>query len=107
MVVDDDHDILEAMTIVLEASGYRVVVFRDGAGALDVLRRGVRPALIILDLMMPGMDGWTFRAEQRRDAELAAIPVVILSGDQDAVRRASDLEVAAGLCKPIDVQLVR
>jgi CheY-like chemotaxis protein len=103
LIVDDDPDILETMGMVLEACGYRVIAARDGQSALDLLRGGARPALIILDLMMPGMDGWTFLSEQQRDPELAAIPVVVVSGDTDAVRHAEGLEVAAKLCKPVDV----
>ncbi len=103
MIVDDDPDILEAMAMVLEGCGYAVIVAPDGRRALDLLHDGARPALIILDLMMPGMDGWAFRAEQRRNPELATIPVVILSGDSDVVHRAAGLQVAAALCKPVDV----
>jgi CheY-like chemotaxis protein len=102
MIIDDDPDILEAISLMLEISGYRLVTAEHAGRALDMLRGGLRPALIILDLMMPGMDGWTFRAAQRSDPALAAIPVVILSGNQEAVRRSTDLEVAASLCKPVD-----
>jgi CheY-like chemotaxis protein len=103
LIVDDDPDILETMRLVLEACGYRVIAAREGQSALDLLRGGARPALIVLDLMMPGMDGWTLLSELQRDAGLPAIPVVVLSGDTDAVRRAASLEVAAALCKPLDV----
>jgi DNA-binding response OmpR family regulator len=103
MVVDDDRDILETMAMALESCGYRVVAAQDGRRALDLLLGGVRPALIILDLMMPEMDGWTLRAELRRVPDLAAIPIVILSGDSEGVRRADTLDVAAAFCKPIDL----
>src|SRR5262249_34241120 len=102
MVIDDDPDILDAIALTLEVSGYQVVVAEHAERALEMLRGGLRPALIILDLMMPGMDGWTFRATQRSGPALAAIPVVILSGNQEAVRRAADLGVAACVCKPVD-----
>jgi CheY-like chemotaxis protein len=103
LIVDDDPDILETMGMVLEACGYRVISARDGQSALDLLRGGEQPALIILDLMMPGMDGWTFLSEQQGDPALAAIPVVVVSGDTDAVHRAANHKVAAALCKPVDV----
>jgi CheY-like chemotaxis protein len=88
MVVDDDVDIRRGIADALELEGYEVVQARDGRDALQKLRQSPRPAAIILDLMMPRMNGWQFREEQRRDPELAEIPVIVASAggrDTDAV----------------------
>jgi CheY-like chemotaxis protein len=64
LIVDDDLDILGALADLLESEGYHVTTVTDGQAALSYLRRGLRPCVILLDLMMPGMNGWDFRAEQ-------------------------------------------
>jgi CheY-like chemotaxis protein len=105
LVVDDDADIREATQLVLENSGYRVWTATDGLQALEILRRGGwRPCVIILDLMMPVMDGWRFRDEQQHDARLAPIPVVVLSGAADIERAAASLRAAEHITKPISLE---
>ena len=102
LVVDDDADIREVMQLMLEHHGYAVQVATDGAEALARLHAGPRPSLILLDLMMPGMNGLEFRAEQLRDPELAEVPVVALTGASNV---ASEAE-AAGLVvvrKPVGI----
>jgi CheY-like chemotaxis protein len=79
LVVDDDPEIRAALAELLETEGYEVVLAANGAAAMAHLRRGLRPCLILLDLMMPVMDGWDFRAEQRCDPELQDIPVAIIT----------------------------
>jgi CheY-like chemotaxis protein len=103
LVVDDDPDICEALQTVLEAYGYRVLTAPGGAEALAILRRGERPCLILLDLMMPGMNGAEFRAEQLRDPALARIPVVVLSASGEVAAKAAALG-AEGLPKPVDLE---
>jgi CheY-like chemotaxis protein len=105
MLIEDDPDIRSMISQLLELEGWRVVACVDGTEALDVLRRGERPFLILLDLMMPGMNGWQFRAEQARDSALSAIPVVVLSGD---VRGSDTGSVRADgyLKKPIDLDVL-
>ena len=80
MVIDDDRDSREAMAEALSLEGYIVTTAANGAEALAQLRTGYRPHAILLDLMMPGVDGWDFRTEQRRDVALAKIPVIVISG---------------------------
>lgn len=87
MVVEDDADVLDVIALTLEDHGYSVLVAANGRQALDKLRAAEhRPALILLDLMMPVMDGRQFREAQRRDPALADVPVVLLSADVDIAR---------------------
>ncbi len=87
MVVEDDALIRDAVLELLSFEGFDAVGARDGADALLLLRRGtVAPAVILLDLMMPRMNGWQFRAAQLADPALARIPVVVMSAsDPDGV----------------------
>jgi CheY-like chemotaxis protein len=80
LVVDDDVFVRTALTAGLESQGFTVLAAGDGREALAVLRNGPPPQLVLLDLVMPGMNGLEFLQERQRDAALAAIPVVVLSG---------------------------
>lgn len=102
MIVDDDVDIRETIADLLEARGFRVLAAGDGAAAMAELRRGARPCVILLDLMMPGLTGESFRALQLADAALADIPVVLLSGARavDEVARRMGVEA---LAKPLEL----
>jgi CheY-like chemotaxis protein len=102
LVVDDDIDVREVVADVLVAEGYGVVTAADGREALDWLRGAPEvPCLILLDLMMPRMDGTEFRREQLRDPALREIPVVVLSAGASVVAAASSLRAAAHLRKPM------
>ncbi len=104
LVVDDDADIRETLVEILEESGHRAVSASNGNEALEVLRAAPdRPCPILLDLMMPGMDGRTFRAEQLKDPSLAPIPVVLLSAFRDTAETARELDVAGHLPKPVSL----
>ena len=81
LLIEDDPVLRDAVQQFLEANGYTVVGASNGQEALRRLRDGLRPALILLDLRMPVMDGATFRMEQIRDAALRSLPVVVLSAD--------------------------
>src|SRR5690242_2045849 len=85
LVVDDNLDTNEALTTILEYRGYRTVPAYDGCDALAELRAGLRPAVIVLDLAMPEMDGPTFLREMLADHRLSHIPVVIYSARADGV----------------------
>ena len=100
LLVEDDELLRGAMQMVLEWEGYRVACAGDGREALDFLRAGETPALILLDVMLPVLDGWQFRREQRRDPELAAIPVVVVSG----LDAADCPDAAAHVRKPFELQ---
>src|SRR4051812_49914821 len=79
LIVDDDPPIAEGLSEFLEGEGYNVAVAGDGRDVLDQLRRRLRPCAIVLDLMMPVMDGWDFRHEQLKDPELSEIPVIVVT----------------------------
>jgi CheY-like chemotaxis protein len=104
LVIDDDKDICDAITDALALFGIRTESARDGQQALDRLRSGPPPSVIMLDLMMPVMDGWQFRAAQVADPALASIPVVILSGQGRMLEHAAKLNAKEVLLKPIDLQ---
>jgi CheY-like chemotaxis protein len=102
VVVDDDSDILESISIVLAGAGYDARTASNGAEALDIMRQ-TQPCLVLLDLMMPGMNGWQVRAEQMREDALASIPTVVMTGFPAAAENAASLGAAAWLKKPIDL----
>ncbi|MCP3142904.1 response regulator [Pyxidicoccus xibeiensis] len=104
MAVDDDADILLAFKDVLEMEGYCVMLARSGREALDLLQRGARPAVILLDLMMPDVSGWEFRERQLADPSLASLPVVVISGQGVSARDVATLGVAGYLKKPVDLE---
>lgn len=79
LVVDDDLSVRTALKELFETEGYAVAVAANGRAALNHLRGGLRPSVILLDLMMPVMDGWDFRAEQLADPALKDLPVFILT----------------------------
>jgi CheY-like chemotaxis protein len=102
LLVDDDPDIRETFQSLLEMYGLKVVTASDGAEAFTRLRgyRG-RPCVILLDLMMPGMNGYQFREAQLRDPDLAAIPIVIITCVSKLDPSVRGLEV---LSKPIHLE---
>ncbi len=102
LLVEDDPDTRACMSALLELEGYLVVTAADGREALQQLRSGLNPGLIVLDLMMPVMDGFEFRKEQRHDPGLCGIPVVVYSGHHDAPANVAVLEPAAYVQKPIN-----
>ncbi|HEX9049952.1 MAG TPA: response regulator [Anaeromyxobacter sp.] len=98
LVVDDERDIREAVAEVLKDEGFDVIDARDGAEALAQLRAH-HPAVILLDLMMPGMNGWEFCAARDRDPDISGIPVIVIS----ALGRVSGIDAAAFLQKPFEL----
>ena len=100
LVVEDDADCRVMMATLLTFAGYKVVTASNGAEGLTVARRH-NPCLILLDYMMPVMDGLEFRKQQRADSSLQEIPVVLVSARHDAQKVASLLEVSAVVEKPV------
>ena len=112
LIVDDDNEIRETIVEILNDEGYEAVGASDGLEALAQLRDPEdRWGLVLLDLMMPNMDGRAFRAEQLLDPAIAPIPVVIVSAMADVAAAAEELRVDSHMIKPIPlrdlIQLVR
>ena len=107
LIVEDDDDVRESLAAFLEGEGYPVVEARDGAEALRQLRSSTEFCLILLDLFMPVMNGWSFRDEQLRDPTLAAVPVIVVSADVGAHEKAATLGAVDALVKPIHFDRLR
>ena len=103
LVVEDSADVRRSLEWFLRLDGYRVVTAINGADALEKLHAGLRPCIILLDLVMPQMDGFEFRQRQRTDPSLADIPVVVYSGVGDPKSAAKQLDAMAYLRKPLDL----
>ena len=104
LLVEDDAEIRLTISEVLEEEGYGVVAAADGHEAIEQLKRTrPLPRLILLDLMMPGMDGVQFRAEQMKMDGCTAIPFIVLSADARTREVARDLGAHACLRKPVDL----
>ena len=101
LVVEDDEDLRDTIISALRRFGFHPVGARNGREALERLRNGPLPALILLDLMMPEMDGWRFRVEQKSDPALAATPVLVLTGDDSPQAAAIDADLY--IRKPVDL----
>lgn len=100
LVVDDDPDIRDTLREVIEAEGHSVVTAANGRAALEALIMGLRPSLIVLDLMMPAMSGWDVLDAIRGDRALADIPIAVMSA---AGARTAPLGATCFLAKPIDL----
>jgi CheY-like chemotaxis protein len=102
LVVDDDVDARETVGDLLRLNGYEVASAGDGRDALEVCQRlAAPPHLMVIDLRMPGMDGWGLLAAKAGRPELRAVPVVIVSGEPDARSRLPQPSVVGYLPKPL------
>jgi CheY-like chemotaxis protein len=101
-IVEDDRDTREMLGQFLELEGFHVETAANGRQALDRLTSGLKANVILLDLMMPVMDGWQFRQEQVRNQELADIPVIVVSaGGRELIQR---VKANAYVSKPVDLE---
>ena len=106
LLVEDEDTIGQVVSDVLTLEGYEIRRARNGREALGILRTWL-PRLILLDLMMPVMDGWAFRAAQRQLVGNAArVPVIVLSGAREVRARAAELGAVEALSKPFDLDQV-
>jgi CheY-like chemotaxis protein len=109
LIVEDDEDLREMMAQMLTIEGFDAATVANGREALDYLHSMENPHVILLDLMMPVMDGWEFRRQQKADPALAPVPVIVLSALDPA--RTANVDAAAFLKKPLDfdrlLELVR
>jgi len=107
LIVEDDPDTREMLSVLLAMEGFHAVAAEDGLEALHLLRT-VRhrapevPCLVLLDLMMPRLSGHEFRRAQLGDPTVASVPVAVMSGASDLEARAQALGAVASLSKPID-----
>lgn len=107
LVVEDNAVERDGLASVLHRQGFVVHLASCGRYALDYLGRHRRPDLILLDMLMPGMDGWSFMGEKRRRPELAAVPVLVMTGIPVATAEwAADMGAQGFAHKPIDVDLL-
>jgi CheY-like chemotaxis protein len=102
LVVEDHADARESLALLLEQTGYAPATAADGLEALEYLRSSPPPCLILLDLMMPRMDGLSFLAEQAKDPRLAGIPVAILSAYFEMLESGAQGCVVATIGKPVE-----
>lgn len=104
LLVEDDTALREAIVEALRSEGHRIVAVADGRAAIRWLGGHVAPALILMDLWMPDMDGWQLRAEIEKHAHLRPIPIVVLTAATG--QSATELKVAAVLEKPVTVPVL-
>jgi CheY-like chemotaxis protein len=106
LIVEDDAALLEALGQVLIDEGYDLLSARDGLEAVNCLKKGNRPDVILLDLSMPVVNGWEFRMFQKRDPDLAQIPVILITAGGYTREEVAWLEPSALLPKPLDLPLL-
>lgn len=104
MIVEDDSEIRETLKEIIELEGYTVYTAPDGKKALEMLRNAQdRPCLVLLDLMMPVMNGWELLELREQDVLLATIPVVVVSAAGD---RAKNTHATGYIKKPVDIDVL-
>jgi CheY-like chemotaxis protein len=104
LVVDDDHDSREMLCTWLQQHGYGTIGASEGVEALQKMDETDDLALILLDLMMPGMSGWQFRASQRSHRRFRKVPVVVMTAHPNRAGEAEWLDPEGVLPKPLDLQ---
>lgn len=106
LIVEDDSALREALAQVLSDEGYELLSARDGLEAVNCLKKGNRPDVILLDLSMPVVNGWEFRMFQKRDPELARIPVILITAGGYSREEVAWLEPSAMIPKPVDLSVL-
>jgi CheY-like chemotaxis protein len=102
LVVEDQDDVAQLIEVVLKGEGYTVAIARDGAQGL-MMSRDWQPDLILMDIMLPGVDGGTLIARLRQEPETADLPIIAMSASRTLRDRTPELEADALLSKPFDV----
>jgi two-component system, chemotaxis family, chemotaxis protein CheY len=103
LLVDDDRDIRETVAELLREEGYSVHIVSSGAAAVEHLKQHAPPRLILLDLMMPEMNGWEFLAVQKSQVEWAEIPVLLFSAHASVARVPLPRSVVGVIPKPVEL----
>jgi DNA-binding response OmpR family regulator len=102
LIVEDQADVAQLIEVVLKGEGYTVAIARDGAQGL-MLARDWKPDLILMDIMLPGVDGGTLISRLRQEKETAELPIIAMSASRTLRDRTGELEADALLSKPFDV----
>lgn len=106
LVIEDDTSIRELLVELLESEGYNVASAINGLEGLKYLERTGRPDLILIDLMMPVMDGYSFRTEQLKNPSWSQIPTVVMSAEANAKEKMKNFNITAFLSKPVELDTI-
>lgn len=107
LIVEDDEDIRNNLQLLLESEGYAVELAQNGQVGIDFLRSGKPlPSLIVLDLMMPIMDGFQFREAQLKDPRIADVPVIVMTADGHVEDKQRRTAAKLLLRKPVDIDVI-
>lgn len=106
LVIEDDTSIRELLVELLESEGYTVTSAINGLEGLKYLQDQNRPDLILIDLMMPVMDGYTFRTEQLKNPLWSQIPTVVMSAEANAKEKMKNFNITAFLSKPVELDTI-
>ena len=106
LVVEDDTSIRELLVELLESEGYEVASAINGLDGLKHLQTRPNPDLILIDLMMPVMDGYSFRTEQLKNNDWAKIPTVVMSAEANAKEKMRNFNITAFLSKPVELDTI-
>lgn len=106
LVVEDDTSIRELLVELLESEGYNVASAINGLEGLKFLEANQSPDLILIDLMMPVMDGYSFRTEQLKNNNWAQIPTVVMSAEANAKEKMKNFNITAFLSKPVELDMI-
>lgn len=106
LVIEDDASIRELLVELLESEGYVVAAAINGLDGLRQLQVDVAPDLILIDLMMPVMDGYSFRTEQLKNPLWAKIPTVVMSAEANAKEKMKNFNITAFLSKPVELETI-
>lgn len=103
LVIEDDIYMLDAIRTILEDENYKIFTAENGKAALEILKTNPHPDLILLDMVMPEMNGWDFAAAYKEIYKKRA-PIVVITGAADVAQRAQDVGAEAWLAKPYEIQ---
>ena len=106
LVVEDDNSIRELLVELLQSEGYNVATAINGLEGLNYLKLNKTPDLILMDLMMPVMDGYAFRTEQMKNPQWTKIPVVVMSAEANAKEKLKNFGITAFLGKPVELEII-
>ncbi len=106
LVIEDDTSIRELLVELLESEGYSVASAVNGLEGLKYLQSQANPDLILIDLMMPVMDGYSFRSEQLKNEKWASIPTVVMSAEANAKEKMKNFSITAFLSKPVELDTI-